>query len=115
MNYYDTLSFHIVSVLFMLAGCLLYATDQQKVTYKVLAIVGTVITGVTGFMLFQRFGMPLKGPYPIWIMVKSTIWLVVVLITLIVGIKFQKKARLLVWPILFLMSIAAAISIYKPL
>ena len=99
----------------MLSGSLLYAVNRTNIMYKVLAIVGTVITGVTGAMLYQRFGMPWSGPYPIWITIKSCIWFVIIFALPMAGFKLKEKARHMVWPVIFLIAIAAAVSIYKPL
>jgi len=115
MNYYDTLSFHLVSVIFMLSGCILYTTDQSKISYKVITIIGTVITLVTGGMLFQRFGMPWSGPYPIWSMVKIFSWLGIIGLCLAISFKLKKWAKYITWPIIMLFAIAGVVSIYKPL
>lgn len=99
----------------MLAGWVLFATDQQKLSYKILAVAGTIFSALSGLTIYLQFGMSLKGPYPIWILIKAIVWLTIPMLAVLFKIKLKEKARRMIWPVIILMSIAVVISVYKPI
>ena len=113
--YHNLLAIHIISVIIFCSSLITDIVADRKILIKLTQGLFGLATLVSGGLLMQRFGLILSNSLPVWIKIKISIWLVLIIITPIVTKRFKKVSSRLVIPWFILFSIACYMSIFKPL
>ena len=113
MNYLDYKFFHFVIILgyqfLLVSSCFNPKVKQLKLA---LGFISTILF-ISGFFLLDRLGIPHKGPYPLWIWVKISIWMILSIAPPIIIKRKPEKAKYAAGFFTILLMIAAAMGIYK--
>jgi hypothetical protein len=114
MGYYDYKFIHIGLVV-------IYMYSVMNSSFRPTQIIPKIILGLTslfllgsGFLLLNRFGISLTGPYPIWIWVKFGIWFLLAMVPPILIKTFPKRSIHLNAVYMVLVLAASYLGIFKP-
>lgn len=115
MNYHDFITLHLFSFVLFVTNLLLFIAVPDSRKFKIMGLIGFLLTGVTGVILTIRFGITADIPMPTWIIIKYASWGTLGIFTFIVGKRFKHLLPKLYWPWLTLVFVSILISVYKPL
>lgn len=114
MNYHDIKILHIFFAVLMIVGSLSMVNSSSRIQ-KITFGLTTLLSFASGYILMERFGIRLGRHIPLWIIVKTSIWLVIAVMTPIIIKRLPKAKKFLILPWIVLLFVSIAMAVYKPL
>lgn len=111
-EFYKVLHLTSLVTFFSLISVHLWTTYRSKAT-AIGAGVATLFILVSGMGLMARLGIGHTEPWPLWILVKMSIWVIAGVGAPIVAKRFAKHGRLYYWFIMCLFVTAAYFAVNK--
>ena len=114
MGYYDYKFIHIGLVVIYMYSVMNSSFRPTRIIPKIFLGFTSLILLISGFLLLNRFGISLTGPYPIWIWVKFGIWFLLAMVPPILIKVFPKRSVHFNTVYLALALGASYLGIFKP-
>ena len=113
MTYFDYKFLHIflsLSYLFILVSSC-YSTSNKFLRLS-LGIITTLVF-VSGVAVMTRLSIPIKGPYPSWIIAKIILWIILAVAPPVIIKRFPKFSKPTAYLMFLIVSCMAFLGVYK--
>ncbi len=103
---------HIISIFLLLTSASVGFFYSSKKSNQIIGGVSSLFILISGMGLLARIGI--GGDFPLWVILKIVIWLILAIGIPISIKRFKNKATLLYWLLISFAFMAAFLVIYKP-
>jgi uncharacterized membrane protein SirB2 len=104
---------HLTSIMILFTGLAISFYGNTIKHIKILTGISTLFTLVAGMGLMARLGIGHANQWPLWIVIKMIIWLIIGVGGAIVARRFPRYGRISYFISLILFIIAATVANYK--